>query len=60
MHGNQGTLYKPPFLQVVCTGMRQLDRSPAFLTSDDFVRSHEIVRTKWSIYEVIGHFVLMI
>ena len=25
-------------------------RSPAFLTSDDFVRSNEIVRTKWPIY----------
>ena len=28
----------------------QLDQSPAFLTSDDFVKSNEIVRTKWSIY----------
>ena len=28
----------------------QLDRSPAFLTSDDFVRSIEIVRTKLPIY----------
>ena len=28
----------------------QLDQSPAFLTFDDFVRSNEIVRTKWSIY----------
>ena len=24
----------------------QLDRSPAFLTSDDFIRSNEIIRTK--------------
>ena len=30
--------------------LSQLDRSPAFLTSDDFVRSNEIVRTKWPIY----------
>ena len=27
-----------------------LDWSPAFLTSDDFLRSNEIVRTKWPIY----------
>ena len=27
-----------------------LGRSPAFLTSDDFVRSNEIIRTKWLIY----------
>ena len=37
-----------------------LDRSPAFLTSDDFIRSNEIIRTKWPIYVVIGHFVLTI
>ena len=37
-----------------------LDRSPAFLTSDDFIRSNEIIRTKWRIYVVIGHFILMI
>ena len=37
-----------------------LDRSPAILTSDDFIRSNEIVRTKWPIYQVIGHFVLTI
>ena len=36
-----------------------LDRSPAFLTSDDFVRSNEIIRTKRQ-NVVIGHFVLMI
>ena len=40
--------------------MRLLDRSPAFLTSDDFIISNEIIRTKWPIYEVICHFVLMI
>ena len=34
--------------------------SPAFLTSDDFVRSNEIIRTKWPIYQVIRHFVLTI
>ena len=35
--------------------------SPAILTSaDDFIRSNEIVRTKWPIYQVIGHFVLTI
>ena len=38
----------------------KLDQSPAFLTSDDFIRSNEIIRTKWPIYVVIGHFVLMI
>ena len=27
-----------------------LDQSPDFLTSDDFVRSNEIVTTKWPIY----------
>ena len=37
-----------------------LDRSPVFLTSDDFIRSNEIIRTKWPIYEVICHFILMI
>ena len=37
-----------------------LDRSPAFLTSDDFIRSNEIIRTKWPIYVVIRHFVLTI
>ena len=40
--------------------LSQLDRSPAFLTSDNFVRSNEIVRTKWLIYSMIGHFVLTI
>ena len=34
--------------------------SPAILTSNDFVRSNEIVRTKWPIYQVIRHFVLTI
>ena len=37
-----------------------LDRSPAFLTSEDFMRSNEFVRTKWSIYYIISHFVLML
>ena len=37
-----------------------LDRSPAFLTSDDFIRFNEIIRKKWLIYKVIGHFVLTI
>ena len=37
-----------------------LDWSPTFLTSDDFIRSNEIIRTKWRIYIVIGHFVLLI
>ena len=37
-----------------------VDRSPAILTSDDFIRSNEIIRTKWPIYVVIGHFVLTI
>ena len=27
-----------------------LDRTPLFLTSDNFVRSNEIVRIKWPIY----------
>ena len=35
-------------------------QSPAFLSYDYFVRSNEIVRTKWLIYQVIGHLVLMI
>ena len=34
-----------------------VDRSPAFLTSDDFIRSNEIIRIKWPIFVVIGHFV---
>ena len=29
---------------------KYLGRSPAILTSDDFVRSNEIIRTKWPIY----------
>ena len=33
-----------------------INQSPAFLTSDDFVRSNEIVRKKWPIYEIISHF----
>ena len=38
-----------------------LDRLPAFRTSDDFLRSNEIVRTKWLIYwAIISHFVLII
>ena len=37
-----------------------IDRSPAILTSDDFIRSNEIIRTKWLIYVVISHFVLTI
>ena len=36
-----------------------LDQSPAILTSDNFIRSNEIIRTKWPIYVVIGHFVLI-
>ena len=39
---------------------KKLDRSPAFLSSDDFKRSNEIIRTKWPIYVVISHFVLTI
>ena len=31
-------------------GYTYLDRSPAILTSDDFIRSNEIVGTKWSTY----------
>ena len=37
-----------------------LDRSPAFLTSNDFIRSNKIIRTKWLIHVVISQFVLMI
>ena len=40
--------------------MRQLDQSPTFLTSDDFIRSNEIIRTKWPTYKVMCHFVQMI
>ena len=36
---------------------KKLDRSPAFPTSDDFIRSNEIVRTKRLIYKVISNFV---
>ena len=39
---------------------RYIDQSPAFLTSDDFIRSNEIIRFKWPIYLVIGYFVLTI
>ena len=39
--------------------IRYIDGSSAFLTSDDFIRSNEIIRTKWPTYVVIGHFVLM-
>ena len=31
-----------------------LDRSPAFLTSEDFIRSNEIIRTKWPVYCIIA------
>ena len=34
--------------------LRYLDQSPAILTSDDFIRSNEIIRTKWPIYVVIN------
>ena len=37
--------------------LQLLDRSPAFPTSDDFIRSNEIVRTKRLIYKVISTFV---
>ena len=37
-----------------------LDQSPIFLTSNNFLRSKEIIRTKWSIYVAFGHFALMI
>ena len=40
--------------------LQYLDRSPAILTSDDFIRSNEIIRTKWSINVESGHFVLTI
>ena len=40
--------------------IRQIDWSPAILTSDDFIRSNEIVRRKWQTYQVIRHFVLTI
>ena len=38
--------------------LKNIDRSPAILTSDNFMRSNEIIRTKWLIY--VGHFVLTI
>ena len=38
----------------------QIDHIPAFLISDDFITSNEIVRTKLPIYLVISHFVLTI
>ena len=30
--------------------IKYIDRSPAILTSDDFIRSNKIIRTKWLIY----------
>ena len=48
-----------PF-RLIFNVLKYLDRSPAFLTSDGSVRSNEIIRTKWQIYVVIGHFVLTI
>ena len=30
--------------------LQYLDRSPAILTSDDFIRSNEIIRTKLAIF----------
>ena len=35
-----------------CSGWKimYLGRSPAFLTSDVFIRSNEMIRTKWPIY----------
>ena len=42
------------------SSFHKLDRSPAILTSHDFIRSNEIIRTKWPICVVIGHFVLTI
>ena len=41
-------------------GAYLLDQSSDFLTSDDFKRSNEIVRTNWPIYSAIRHFVVMI
>ena len=29
-----------------------VDQSPVFLTSDDFIRSNEVIRTKWPNYVV--------
>ena len=43
----------------ICTYI-QIDWSPAFLTSDNFIRSKENIRTKWPIYVAICHFVLTI
>ena len=45
-------------MQIMKWEVLQLDPSPAFLTSDDFVKSNEIVRTKLPIYLVISHFFL--
>ena len=47
-------------LSAYFTSAIHIDRSPAFLISDDFIRSNEIIRTKWPIYLLISHFVLMI
>ena len=41
---------KPEILTFYKILTSQLDQSPAILTSDDFIRSNEIVRTKWPIY----------
>ena len=37
-------------MSIECFLLSLLDRSPAFLTSDYFIRSYKIVRTKWPIY----------
>ena len=42
---------------IACT---HIDQSPAILTSNDFIRSNEILGKKWPIYVVIGHFVITI
>ena len=52
--------YQEEIANELHTKKKYLDWSPAFLTSDDFIRSNEIIRTKWPIYAVIGHFVLTI
>ena len=47
------------FCKKYCTNIlksiKVKDSSPAFLTSDDFIRSNEIIGTKWLIYYLLSY-----
>ena len=57
LHIRTSAVQEPGFYPTRFYLLRYLDRSPAFLASEDFIRSSEIIRTKWPIYVVIVHFV---